>query len=325
MSTSEFQLIQSWFAKPLQASRQDVILGIGDDCAIVSPEQNAHLAFSIDTLVSGVHFPVLTSAAALAHKALAVNLSDLAAMGAQPAWFTLSMTIPEADETWLESFSNSLFSLASQFNISLIGGDTSRGPLSVTIQVCGYLPESGGMRRSGAQPGDVIALTGKLGAAALGLDIALQQHSEYYQCLGDEEKRMALKALEYPMPRIREGLLLRSVAHAALDISDGLYADLEHILQASQVGADIQLDALPMAESLKCLPQQLAWKKALTGGDDYELCFTIAPGDWEKIASDYPEFTAIGVISKKLGLRWKKNNGQLITIGTKGYEHFNFQ
>jgi len=322
MSVSEFQLIQSWFSEPAQTSREDVILGIGDDCAIVSPYVNSHLAFSIDTLNSGVHFPVDTSAAAIAHKALAVNLSDLAAMGAAPAWFTLSLTLPESDELWLESFSHSLFSLASQFNIALIGGDTSRGPLSVTIQVCGYLPQSGGMKRSAAKNGDIIALTGKLGAASIGLDIALQQHSEHYSCLHKMEKHNALKALEYPMPRLREGQALRNTAHAALDLSDGLYSDLGHILEASQVGADIELNALPLAESLKCLPEHLAWEKALTGGDDYELCFTMAPQDWQRIAMKYPEFSAIGVITEKLGLRLKKNNGQRFTMDAKGFDHF---
>lgn len=322
MSASEFQLIQSWFSGAFQAPREDVILGIGDDCAIVSPTQNTHLAFSVDTLVSGIHFPLHTSASAVAHKALAVNLSDLAAMGATPAWFTLSLTLPEADEVWLEAFSRALFSLASQFDISLIGGDTSRGPLSVTIQVCGYLPESGGMRRSAARDGDIIALTGKLGEASIGLDIVLQQHSEYYSCLQEEEKQNAIKALEYPMPRIREGRALEKTAHAALDISDGLYSDLGHILEASLLGADIELDAVPLAESLKCLPQQLAWQKALTGGDDYELCFTMAPHDWHIISQQYPEFTAIGVVGKKMGLRLKKNNGQLFTMDTKGYDHF---
>jgi thiamine-monophosphate kinase len=322
MSASEFQLIQSWFSEPAQSTRKDVILGIGDDCAIVAPAQNTHLAFSVDTLVCGVHFPVNTPAEAIAHKALAVNLSDLAAMGAAPAWFTLSLTLPEADEVWLKAFSRSLFFLASQFNITLIGGDTSRGPLSITIQVCGYLPEAGGMQRSAARIGDIIALTGKLGAASIGLDIVQQQHPEYYHCLQEMEKHSALKALEYPMPRIREGLALRKITHAALDISDGLYSDLGHILKASQVGADIELDALPLAGSLKCLPQQLAWEKALTGGDDYELCFTMDPQYWEIIAGKYPEFTAIGVITEKLGLRLKKNNGQLFTMDTKGYDHF---
>ncbi len=322
MSASEFQLIQSWFSEPMQSKREDVILGIGDDCAIVSPKQNLHLAFSIDTLVGGVHFPAHTSAAAIAHKALAVNLSDLAAMGATPAWFTLSLTLPEADEVWLEAFSGSLFSLASQFGISLIGGDTCRGPLSVTIQVCGYLPESGGLRRSTAKVGDIIAVTGKLGAAAIGLDISLHQHSEYFACLQEREKLVALNALEYPLPKIREGQQLLKTAHAALDISDGLYSDLGHILLASQVGAEIELDSLPLADSLKCLPQQLALEKALTGGDDYELCFTMSPKDWQKTAASFPEFTAIGMVSKKLGLRLKKNNGQLFTIKAKGYDHF---
>lgn len=327
MSGSEFQLIQSYFSEPEQAlqselSRSDVLLGIGDDCAIVAPKSQMNLAFSIDTLVSGVHFPLNTSAAAIAHKALAVNLSDLAAMGAEPAWFTLSLTLPDYDETWLHQFSQSLFALARNNNVHLIGGDTSHGPLSITIQICGYLEQHGGLKRSGAKVGDIVAVTGALGAAAIGLDLALEQNRALYADLSDNDKQFALNALNFPQARIAEGLYLQGIAHSALDISDGLIADLGHILQASNVGAELQLDKLPLATPLVNLEQTLAREKALTGGDDYELCFTLAQEDWSAVKQKHPQFIAIGIITEEKGLRLYTAERQLYHTHSGGYDHF---
>ncbi|MDX2503611.1 MAG: thiamine-phosphate kinase [Gammaproteobacteria bacterium] len=327
MPGSEFQLIQAYFSDPLQPLRPDLVLGIGDDCAIVAPREQTNLAFSIDTLVSGVHFPDNTPADAIAYKALAVNLSDLAAMGAEPAWFTLSLTLPEASgqfshEAWLHDFSQALFTLAREHNMSLIGGDTTHGPLSVTIQICGYLGKQGGLKRSGAREGDIIVLTGALGAAAIGLDIALQQNHAHYACLSHSDRQAALDALNYPQARIAAGLSLQNIAHAALDISDGLIADLGHILNASNVGAELELEKLPLANSLACLDKESAWEKALTGGDDYELCFTVAKEDWPVIAKKHPEFTAIGIIMAQKGLRLLKADGQEHIIHSGGYDHF---
>ncbi|MCU7799327.1 MAG: thiamine-phosphate kinase [gamma proteobacterium symbiont of Lucinoma myriamae] len=329
MAGSEFQLIQSYFSDPEQVQRSDLILGIGDDCAIVSPKEQTYLAFSIDTLNSGIHFPHNTSADAIAYKALAVNLSDLAAMGAEPAWFTLSLTLPGDDEwdtafreQWLNSFSQSLFSLAAQHNIQLIGGDTTHGSLSITIQVCGYLEPGKGLKRSAAQVGDIIAVTGELGAAALGLDIVLGENSSQYKGLSDDEKQQTIHALNYPQARIKEGLYLKEVAHSALDLSDGLTSDLGHILKASDVGAELQLEQLPLASALSCLDKQQAWEKALTGGDDYELCFTLAKKDWLRIKQQFPHFSAIGKITADPGLRLVKADGQEYKINAKGYDHF---
>lgn len=329
MAGSEFQLIQSYFSDPQQRLRSDVILGIGDDCAIVAPEQQTHLAFSIDTLNSGVHFPNNTSADAVAYKSLAVNLSDLAAMGAEPAWFTLSLTLPGDDqwdpvfrEQWLKHFSRSLFALAGEHNVQLIGGDTTHGSLSVTIQVCGYLAQGKGLKRSTAQAGDIIAVTGELGAAALGLDIVLQQNSEYYSCLSDHDKQQAVNALNFPQARIKEGLYLKEVAHSAVDLSDGLLSDLGHILTASDVGAELQLETLPLANTLSCLSKYQAWEKALTGGDDYELCFTLTKEHWFKVKQKFPHFTAIGHITAEKDLRLLKADGQEYKINAKGYDHF---
>lgn len=344
MPRSEFQLIQSYFSEPEQVLRPDLVLGIGDDCAIVAPREQTELAFSIDTLISGVHFPNDTPPDAIAYKALAVNLSDLAAMGAEPAWFTLSLTLPGVNddghyvnksvnksekcrEEWLEAFSKSLFSLARKHQIQLVGGDTTRGPLSVTIQVTGYLEKQTGMRRSGAKVNDLIAVTGALGAAAIGLDIALQQNYESYECLPDTEKQLALDALNYPQARVKEGFFLKNIAHSALDLSDGLLSDLGHILKASDVGADLTLESLPLAASLACLDKKSAWEKALTGGDDYELCFTLAEQDWADVQKQYPGFIVIGRITAQKGLRLlnldiQGSGQQEFEINVRGYDHF---
>jgi len=329
MAGSEFQLIQSYFSEPEQAVRSDLILGIGDDCAIVAPRQQSHLAFSIDTLISGVHFPHNTTAEAIAYKALAVNLSDLAAMGAEPAWFTLSLTLPGNEqwhgkyrEQWLKSFSQSLFTLAGEHNIQLIGGDTTHGGLAVTIQVCGYLEPGKGLKRSGAQAGDIIAVTGELGAAAMGLDIALGQNNTHHSCLSDYDKQQALQALNYPQARIKEGLYLKHIAHSALDLSDGLLSDLGHIMAASDVGAMLQLEQLPLANALSCLEQYQSWEKALTGGDDYELCFTLAEKHWAELKQQFPHCVAIGYVTAEKGLRLVQSDGEEYTIKAKGYDHF---
>jgi thiamine-monophosphate kinase len=324
---SEFQLIQSYFSEPSGDNRKDVELGIGDDCAIVHPEPGKRLAFSIDTLIAGVHFPENTPPDAVAHKALAVNLSDLAAMGAEPSWFTLALTLPASDSAWLHAFSSALFQLARQYNIQLIGGDTTHGPLTITIQVCGYLDEKYALMRSGAQVDDIIAVTGPLGGAAMGLKLALQStqsnsEQHYSRCLTEAQKQAALNKLNYPVPRIAEGQFLKQFAHAALDLSDGLISDLKHILNASRVGAVIQLDQLPLAESLACLDDAEAWQLALGGGDDYELCFTLTETSWQKVSQQFPQFTAIGRITRDPGLRFLNRHGQMIQITAGGYDHF---
>jgi len=332
LSRSEFQLIQSYFSSPKPVSRPDVILGIGDDCAIVAPKNQSHLAFSIDTLISGVHFPQDTPPEAIAYKALAVNLSDLAAMGAEPAWFTLGLSLPQVQndksrEEWLAQFSQSLFSLAQEHNIQLIGGDTTKGPLSVTIQVTGYLSQEAVMKRSGAKINDIIAVSGPLGAAAIGLDIALKQNTENYACLTQHDRQEALASLNYPQARINYGLILKDLAHSALDLSDGLLSDLGHILKASHVGAELYLEHLPLAKALSCMDEKTAWEKALTGGDDYELCFTMAEDDWQELKKQYPQFVNIGRITEEKRLRLlepsdSEGSRQEYKINTRGYDHF---
>ncbi len=327
MPGSEFNIIQTFFTDLARSlsdwqGNSDIVLGIGDDCAIITPPDSQQLVVSIDTLISGVHFPEQTSPEAVAHKALAVNLSDLAAMGAEPAWFTLALTLPKADESWLTSFSSVLFKLAEEFNISLIGGDTTRGKLAITIQVAGYVPQGRALLRSGARAGDIIALTGPLGAASIGLDIVLGKNHNTYQCLSDKQQQAALLALNYPSPKIKEGLLLRDYAHAVLDLSDGLLSDLGHILKAGAVGANVFLEQLPLAESLQCLELELAWERALTGGDDYQLCFTLDPEKWQQLKNIAPQFTAIGVITDTHELRLLNSSGELFQPRNGGYNHF---
>jgi thiamine-monophosphate kinase len=268
---NEFELIAQFFAAKERTSRPDVVLGIGDDCAILEVPPGNQLLVSMDTLISGVHFPVATNPYDIGYKALAVNLSDLAAMGATPAWISLALTIPEVNEQWLKEFSQGLFCLASLFGVSLVGGDTTRGPLSITIQAHGFTPAGQAVKRSGATAGDLIYVTQNLGDAGLALKHLIGELS-----LTKESFQSVVNQLNRPMPRIKEGLLLRPKASAMIDISDGLVSDLGHILEQSKVGALVDLQAIPLSASLKdSLSTEAALQLALSAGDDYELCFTI--------------------------------------------------
>lgn len=274
-SMHEFDLIKHYFTwKPAPAS---VSLSVGDDAAIVQISPHEELIISVDTLVNGVHFPVETPAHAVGYKALAVNLSDLAAMGATPRWFTLALTLPEVNPVWLEGFARGLRELATQHTIFLIGGDTTRGPLSITIQVMGTAPKNQALLRQGAQFGDLIAVSGHLGDAAAGLAVAQQRLS-----LADEDADYCLQHLNYPSPRIELGLWLRNHATSCMDISDGLVADLKHLLSRSQVGAKLYHQQIPLSRALQKLSLSTALGFALTGGDDYELLFTFPRHHLEK-------------------------------------------
>ena len=269
---TEFELIKHYFTQHTP-SRNDVILGIGDDAALVSVPPNQLLAISTDTFIQGIHFPECTSAYEIGYKSLAVNLSDMAAMGAEPAWMTLALSLPAADENWLQAFAAGLFSLANQYNIQLIGGDTTRSPVSITISVYGFTRKDTALRRDTAKPGDKIYVSGTLGDAGLGLQ-AIQNKCT----LSDADRQRAIQRLDHPIPRVELGVALRSLATSAIDISDGLMADLGHIAQASQVGAMINSDALPLSDLLtRNMTHENAKILALTAGDDYELCFTIPP------------------------------------------------
>jgi thiamine-monophosphate kinase len=318
---SEFELISRYFTG-LGPQRADVIVGVGDDGAVLQPPPGQMLVATVDTLVAGVHFPEDTDPSSLGHKALAVNLSDLAAMGAEPAWATLTLTLPTADEGWLEAFAAGFAALAAEVGIQLVGGDTTRGPLTITVNVLGFVPPGQALLRSGAQPGDLIYVTGQLGDAGLAL-LALQQELR----LPRLDREAVLARLDRPQPRLAVGRALRGIASAAIDISDGFAADLGHILDASGVGAQVQMQRLPVSEPVRrWLPRAGGWVLPLTAGDDYELCVTVPParqGEAETAAAEAGcELTWVGVIDARQGLRCSLDDGTDITPSVGGYRHF---
>jgi thiamine-monophosphate kinase len=324
MSATEFEIIRRYFRRQ-QPQRDDVIAGIGDDAALLLVPAGSELVICMDTLVAGVHFPVSTPAAAIGHKSLAVNLSDLAAMGATPAWATLSLTLPDSDPAWLEDFSQAFFRLADRFGIQLVGGDTTCGPLSVTVQAHGFVPRGHALRRQGAQPGDRIYVSGTLGDAGLALQF------------GDQADKALRQRLDYPEPRIDTGLVLRDYASAAIDISDGLLADLGHLLESDgpvvPMGASLQIDELPRSVAFTKAVQHagsamrgLFYELPLSAGDDYELCFTVPPRACEALEAAFSRrpvaCTAIGVVEQNPGVRCLKANGEVYHAVTDGYQHF---
>jgi len=305
----EFSLIERYFHH-WPVGRHAPHLGIGDDAALVTLPPGYELAVSVDSLVAGVHFPLDCAPEDIGFKALAVNVSDLAAMGAEPAWFTLSLTCPQAQPSWLEAFSAGLREAAALSKITLIGGDTTQGPLTISIQVLGLVPQGQAIRRSGARPGDELWVTGTLGDAALGL-------------LHWGEEHPCIARLTRPVPRTACGIKLRGLAHAMIDISDGLASDVAHLAAASGVGIRISVADLPLSPALGRLPAEQAWRLALTGGDDYELCFTTAPNSQQvvhQVCHPIP-VTRIGVCEATGGCSFYLPNGQAWLPG-RGWEHF---
>ncbi|RUO75656.1 thiamine-phosphate kinase [Pseudidiomarina taiwanensis] len=271
MATGEFELIDNYFTHRLP-ERDDVIIGIGDDGAVLDVPAGFQLVVVTDTLVENVHFDRQTSARALGHKAVAVNLSDLAAMGAEPTWISLALTLPHSDDEWLNSFSHGLREICDYFNCQLVGGDTTRGPLTITVTAHGVVPKGKAIQRRGAKPGDWLYVSHSLGDA--GLALASQKHQVN---ISSEHFRQVSERLHFPTPRVALGQALRDVASSAIDISDGLLADLGHILRASQVGAVISLEEIPLSLAMtESVSQEQALRYALTSGDDYELCFTVS-------------------------------------------------
>ncbi|UCH53417.1 MAG: thiamine-phosphate kinase [Pseudomonadota bacterium] len=317
---NEFELIRTYFQR-VATRRVDVVLGIGDDCALVTPPPDMTLAVTTDLLVEGVHFFAGTAPAALGRKALAVSLSDLAAMGAVPAWFTLNLSLPRADAAWLEAFSAGMFDLARRYNIELIGGDTVRGPLTVGVQACGFVPNGRALRRDGARVGDRVFVSGELGDAGLALRARRGELSLAATALATVNER-----LDLPQPRIEAGIALREIANSAIDISDGLLADLGHILERSGVGARIDYERVPVSETYRQILPLVGWGVALANGDDYELCFTVPAGRLENLANVRSrlgcQVTEIGeiVAGRELiacdsrGIQWKGEQ--------MGHDHF---
>ncbi len=303
---AEFSIIDRYFKR---TSNTDVSLGIGDDSAVVTPPLTQQLVICTDTLVAGRHFPLDTSAHAIGWKSVAVNLSDLAAMGAKPHSILLALSLPTVDHDWLAGFSQGLFACCDQFGVALIGGDTTQSTqLTITVTALGWIEQGQAITRASAQVGDHICVSGQVGDAAFGL-----QH------LGHPLQQR----LDYPTPRCQLGQQLKGLASSMIDVSDGLAQDLGHILKASNVGAKLSLDQLPIDTSLKELDLRQAWQYALAGGDDYELCFTISPQNFEKLSRqqlDVP-LTIIGKITQQSGLLFEYM-GENCPLQIHGYQHF---
>jgi thiamine-monophosphate kinase len=315
---NEFDLIRRYFTRPSPGS----LLGVGDDAALVMVSGDNVLAVSTDMLVCGTHFLPDADPFLLGHKTLAVNLSDMAAMGATPRWATLAISLPEANEAWLEQFSAGFFSLSRQYSVDLIGGDTTRGPLNLCVTIFGDVTAQQALRRDGAQPGDEVWVSGKLGDAALAL-----AHLQGHIVLSDSEYSDCAAALHQPQPRIELGLALRGIANSAIDISDGLLADLGHILDASRLGARLDFSALPISPLLRAyFHHPLAQQCALAGGDDYELCFTAPAVHHAKILGIAAKLglplTRMGIIVAEPGCVVLDKSGNPINTEATGYDHF---
>ena len=303
---AEFSIIDTYFNRQNQNS---VDLGVGDDSAVLTPPANQQLVICTDTLVAGRHFPLDTSAHAIGWKSVAVNLSDIAAMGAKPHSILLALSLAHIDQDWLKGFSQGLYACCDQFGVQLIGGDTTQSPhLTISVTALGWIESGQAVTRAGAQVGDYICVSGHIGDAAFGL-----QHVDH----------PLKKRLDYPTPRCQLGQQLKGLASSMIDVSDGLAQDLGHILKASKVGAQIQLDALPISEALYSLTQQQQWQFALAGGDDYELCFTISAQNYQKLLQQQLDIniTKIGQITQHTDLTFVQN-GLDHSLHFAGYQHF---
>jgi thiamine-monophosphate kinase len=315
---SEFDLIARHFTRASPGAR----LGVGDDAALLAPSPGMEIAISTDMLLAGRHFLPDADAEGLGYKTLAVNLSDLAAMGARPRWALLAVALPEADEDWLAAFSHGFFALAGEHGVELVGGDTTRGPLTLCVSILGEVAPGQALTRAGARPGDAVWVSGELGGAALGL-----AHLRGECRLAEAEAAACVERLEQPTPRIALGQALLGIASAAIDVSDGLLADLGHILERSGVGAELRFDRLPAHPALLTrLPDPLARRCLLAGGDDYELCFTAPSERADDVlaagrAAGVP-VTRIGRIVAGPGLVLRGADGAPITFEARGYDHF---
>lgn len=320
MSCSEFSLIDHYFTTRSKQG-DDVVLGIGDDAALLHVPQGQDLVVTTDTMVAGVHFPLSASATDIGYKLLAVNLSDLAAMGATPRWASLAITLPEVDEVWLSDFCTGFFSLADLHDVVLIGGDTTRGPLTLTVTLQGLVPSGQALCRNTALVGDSIYVSGQLGNAGLAL-----QHELGHLSLNASDASDVSVSLHRPQPRVALGIQLRGLASSAIDISDGLLADLGHILETSHVAADIQLTHLPLSDAVHNTIKDGDWSLPLAAGDDYELCFTLPVEREHELTElagklDVP-ISKIGSIIEGNGLRCMDADGHLYSPHGIGYEHF---
>lgn len=317
-NSPEFELIARHFTRPAA----NAVLGVGDDCALVDVSNGMDLAVSMDTLVSGTHFFPDVDPENLGHKALAVNLSDMAAMGAMPYWAMLALTVPNVDHAWLAAFAKGFFDLAQEHNVSLIGGDTTRGPLTLTVTIMGEVPAGAALRRSGAKAGNDIWVSGNIGDAALAV-----AHRHGRLVLGEDDYREAVMRLYEPSPRVQLGQALRGLATAAIDVSDGLLADLTHICRLSGVGATVELASVPVsAIGARHINSDAGRTAIVAGGDDYELCFTAHPNSRDSI-QDLTDvlgipITRVGQIKRGKGVSLLDPDGKAVKIDGRGYDHF---
>jgi thiamine-monophosphate kinase len=317
---SEFELIRRYFQRG--GAHTGVILGIGDDAALLSLPPETELVAAVDTIVAGRHFPHDAAAHSIGHRALAVNLSDLAAMGAVPAWATLALTLPSADAAWLEAFSAGLFELAEANGVALVGGDTTRGDLTVSVQLMGYVPRGTALLRSGARSGDLLVVTGTLGDAGAGLAIATAPPAAGM----DAAARELLRRFEYPTPRVQFGLAARGLASAAIDLSDGLVGDLPKLAHASNVAAHVAVERLPLSDAMRAsVPADQARDWALAAGDDYELLLSVPVPRYAELAAAAQRLnlrlSAIGEIRGGGAVTWSLNGAEF-TPGVQGWDHF---
>jgi thiamine-monophosphate kinase len=324
MALSEFDLIRRYFTH----SARGVTLGVGDDAALVRVGRGAELAVSADMLVEGRHFLKGADPALLGHKTLAVNLSDMAAMGARPRWATLAIALPKVDEAWLGGFSRGFMALARRYSVALIGGDTTRGPLTLSVQIMGEVPPGKALRRDGAKAGDDIWVSGYLGEAAMALEMI---GSRGWRGLSRDDRRTLEERLHAPTPRVALGLALRGIAHSAIDVSDGLLADLGHICERSGVSATIEWEAIPAIPLVRAHAQTDSGARGLlSGGDDYELCFTASPRRRAAVmaaaARSRVRVTMIGRIERKARspapVTVLDSVGRALKVKARGYDHF---
>ena len=318
---AEFDLIGRIAARA--GRRDDVVLGIGDDAALLAPPAGQQLVAACDTLNQGVHFPLNAEPADVGWKALAVNLSDLAAMGATPAWVLLSLALPAADEGFVDAFLDGFFELAECSDVALVGGDTTHGPLSITVTALGLVPAGSALRRAGAQPGDVVCVSGTLGDAAGALHLI---HAEVEASVSPHVQALHQR-MRRPRPRLALGRALRDRAHAAIDVSDGLLADLGHLARASGVGIELDADALPCSPALAaCFEPAERLRLQAIGGDDYELAFTLPQVQFDALCAAWSDsklpLTRIGRVVEGEGVLLRDAQGAPVVFERSGWEHF---
>lgn len=320
MSLNEFAIIKKYFRQ--EQKRSDIIIDSGDDCAVLEVPADHHLAISMDTFSEGTHFLQGTPAKDIGYKALAVNLSDLAASGANPRFVTMAMTLPEANEKWLEDFSHGFFTLAKQFDVALVGGDLTRGHLSITAQAHGIVPKGKALTRHHGKLGDIILVTGNPGHAAVGLQIAREK-----LLISPEKREVFIQAMRRPTPRVAAGIILREFATSCIDLSDGLHQDLSHLIEKNGLGINLNIDTLPIKAMLDAgISKEQAIHFALSGGDDYELAFTLPVDHYEAVEKILGRmkipFTVIGQLVSEQRFRLFDDDNNDFTLMNKGFQHF---